>query len=221
MAPTPRRLLGPALAFEGGLALAALVLGWWLGQPPLATLSFNLRDLGIGALATGPMFLGLWVCLASKRPALLEIRELVEELLLPLLAGSSLVGIAGLSALAGLGEEMLFRGVVQPAIAGLFDPSWGPWLGLAGASLLFGLAHAVTRAYVVLAALVGAYLGGLWLLTGNLLVPVVAHALYDFGAILWLLGSGPRQSAVAVATAEPAAPGEGRANGPSGDGSGP
>jgi hypothetical protein len=140
---------------------------------------------------------------------------------LPLLAGSSLFEIAGLSALAGLGEEMLFRGVVQPAIAGLFDPPWAPWLGLAGASVLFGLAHAVTRAYVILAALVGAYLGGLWLLTENLLVPVVAHALYDFGAILWLLGGRPRHPATVIPMAEPAAPGEGHRNGPAGDGSGP
>jgi membrane protease YdiL (CAAX protease family) len=109
---------------------------------------------------------------------------------------------------------MLFRGLLQPAIAGLWAGPAGVWLGLAGASLLFGLAHAVTRAYVVLAALVGAYLGGLWLATGNLLVPVVAHGLYDFAAILWLLGSA-RRAPSPTADEEAAATAEARPSGPS------
>jgi uncharacterized protein len=47
--------------------------------------------------------------------------------------------------------------------------------------------HWITRTYALLAALVGLYLGGLWLWTGNLLVPIVAHALYDFVALIWIL----------------------------------
>jgi membrane protease YdiL (CAAX protease family) len=33
----------------------------------------------------------------------------------------------------------------------------------------------------------GAYLGGLWEASGNLLVPIVAHALYDFAVLRLLL----------------------------------
>jgi membrane protease YdiL (CAAX protease family) len=183
----PRSLLGPAIAFEGGLAVLALGLGWLLGHPPLVTARIDLEGVGLGVAATLPMLLGLWGCLRSKATALAEIRALVEELLLPLFAGSSLGAVALISALAGLGEEMLFRGVLQPAIAGLAEGAAGMWLGLVGASLLFGLAHAVTRVYVVLAGLVGMYLGGLWIVSGNLVAPVVAHGLYDFVAILWLL----------------------------------
>ena len=38
----------------------------------------------------------------------------------------------------------------------------------------------------------GAYLGGVWLLNGNLLTVMVAHALYDFLALLILLLRGRR-----------------------------
>jgi membrane protease YdiL (CAAX protease family) len=77
---------------------------------------------------------------------------------------------------------MLFRGVLQQAF-GNWLPVWG---AIAAAALLFGLLHAVTTTYAVLAALVGAYLGWLYFLTGNLLAPIVAHALYDFVALVYL-----------------------------------
>ena len=38
-----------------------------------------------------------------------------------------------------------------------------------------------------MAAVVGIYLGLLWLATGNLLVPIVTHGVYDFAALVWLL----------------------------------
>jgi len=40
--------------------------------------------------------------------------------------------------------------------------------------------------YALLAGVVGLYLGGLYLLTGNLLVPIVVHALYDVVALGYL-----------------------------------
>ena len=43
----------------------------------------------------------------------------------------------------------------------------------------------------MLAAIVGAYLGWLFVITGNLLVPVVAHALYDLVALAVLAGVKP------------------------------
>lgn len=198
----PRSLLGPAIAFEGGLAVLALGLGWLLGHPPLASARIDLESIGLGVVATLPMLLGLWGCLRSRSAAFVEIRGLVEDVLLPLFAGSSLAAVALVAALAGLGEEMLFRGVLQPAIAGLVAGPPGVWLGLLGASLLFGLAHAVTRMYVVLAGLVGVYLGGLWLLTGNLVAPIVAHGLYDFVAILWLLHRSSRPNPLPAGDAE-------------------
>jgi hypothetical protein len=72
-----------------------------------------------------------------------------------------------LSAAAGLGEEVLFRGLIQS------------WLGFWLTSLLFGLIHALTPAYFVLGTLFGMAFGWLALATGNLLAPICAHAVYD------------------------------------------
>lgn len=87
------------------------------------------------------------------------------------------------SLLAGVGEELLFRGVVQ---AGLVSPLT-PFGAILIASVLFGAAHAVSLSYWVLATLMGIYLGLLYHWTGNLLVPIVVHALYDWVAIHFYL----------------------------------
>jgi membrane protease YdiL (CAAX protease family) len=57
-------------------------------------------------------------------------------------------------------------------------------------NLLFGLAHAVTPLYVVLAAFLGLYLTAFMVVdpTPNLLIPITAHSLYDliaFAVVLW------------------------------------
>jgi len=54
------------------------------------------------------------------------------------------------------------------------------------ASVLFGVVHSITPTYAVVAALVGAYLGWLWLWRDNLLAPIVTHAVYDFVALAYL-----------------------------------
>jgi hypothetical protein len=90
--------------------------------------------------------------------------------------------LALLAALAGIGEELLFRGVLQVGLARVL-PDAG---ALVAASALFGLVHFVSPAYVLLAGVVGLYLGGLFLFQGNLLVPIIAHALYDFVALIYV-----------------------------------
>jgi membrane protease YdiL (CAAX protease family) len=44
----------------------------------------------------------------------------------------------------------------------------------------------------VVAAAIGAGLGGLWLWNGNLLLPIVAHATYDFVALICLARIRPQ-----------------------------
>jgi membrane protease YdiL (CAAX protease family) len=117
--------------------------------------------------------------------------RLVEERMAPLFAGSTAAELALVAALAGLGEEALFRGVVQTALAARLPA----WTAVAIAAAGFGLAHWLTPAYAVLAGIVGAYLGWAFLASGNLLVPIVAHALYDFIALAILLTMKPDPTA--------------------------
>ena len=87
-----------------------------------------------------------------------------------------------ISIVAGIGEELLFRGVLQVVLIG--------WLGLTFgiilASVVFGLLHAVTPTYAVLATIIGIYFGWFAWASGNLLGPIVAHSVYDFAALAYL-----------------------------------
>lgn len=104
----------------------------------------------------------------------------VVEQLGALVAARSAAELALLAAIAGISEEVLFRGVVQVAVARvLAEPG-----ALLVTSVLFGLAHFATRAYAVLAAGMGLYLGALFLVQGSLLAPIITHALYDFVALV-------------------------------------
>ncbi len=111
-----------------------------------------------------------------------RIRELLEETLVPMVDKASVFDLAVVSFLAGLGEELLFRGIIQFWLT----LHTGPLIALLLASVAFGLAHAVTRIYVVMATLIGFYLGSLMLATDSLVPPIMAHALYDFCGLLYI-----------------------------------
>ena len=55
---------------------------------------------------------------------------------------------------------------------------------------MFGLAHCISREYVVFATVFGLLLGWMAIATGDLLAPMVAHGGYDFVALLLLTKGG-------------------------------
>jgi len=167
--------------------VVALAVGAVLHVAPFATLTWNLRGLAAGIAATAPLLLLLAWCLRTRFGPVARLVRTVEERAGPLFAGETAVTIALVAGLAGLGEEALFRGVVQTALLNRLPA----WAAVAMTAAAFGLAHALTVTYAVLAALVGGYLGWLHLASGNLLVPVLAHALYDFIALRLLLRVKP------------------------------
>ena len=183
-----------ALGFEGGLVLLAGLLGWLLGQPPLAQTLWSARDLGLGIAATLPLLLGFWICVRWPIGPLARIKRFSEEFIRPFFRACTLYELAAIAIVAGVGEEMLFRGILQGMAA-----RWlGPASGLAIASIAFGLMHLITPTYAALATACGAYFGVLFLLTDNLLVVIVPHALYDFVALAYLVrASGPKSEALA------------------------
>jgi membrane protease YdiL (CAAX protease family) len=169
-----------ALAGEAGLALLAVGLGRVLGFSPLAVLQPSWRSLLWGLLATPPLLLALiWVLQRPSGP-LKQLVDFVVSELGPILARRSAAELALLAGLAGVGEELLFRGLLQ---AGLMRVVPTP-LALVSASALFGLAHFATSTYAIVAGLMGLYLGGVFLLQGSLFAPIVTHAVYDFVALV-------------------------------------
>ncbi len=180
-----------AIVVEGGLLAAASLLGWMIDQPPLRFFQWTLQAVLWGVVATLPLVALFFLFLRWPLGPLKRIQRFSEEVIRPLLAPCSLIDLLGISLLAGLGEELMFRGVLQEAFAHWF----GRWTGVLLASVVFGLAHCITFTYALLATLMGAYLGCVWLYAEhNLLVVVLTHALYDFVVLLWLL-RGPGAAA--------------------------
>ena len=98
-------------------------------------------------------------------------------------------GVAGafaLVAVAGVGEQLLFRGVVQPAVAAQLGTGVG--VGVAALANCLYYYPAVEDwprrldldgfSRLAITAMGAALLGGAYVVAGNLLAPVIAHWLY-------------------------------------------
>ena len=170
-----------AAIFQGGLLLFALILGWLLELPPWSQCSWTIPSLVLGAVATTPMFLLLWLIYHSQATCLVRIQTVVREILGRQLAACGWLDLLLIALMAGLSEEFLFRGVLES-----FFSRWGPLAGLFICNAIFGLCHAVTPTYALLAMLLGCYLSLTLRLSAepNLVVPIVGHTLYDFVAFL-------------------------------------
>ena len=173
--------------FEGSLAVLAVSLGWILGRPPAAVLHWNLLGFLWGVAATLPLLAVLWFSAKVPWRPFARIMQVLDETLIPMFRQCRILELAVIALLAGIGEELLFRGVVQSWTADKIGGAYGVGIGLAVAAVIFGLLHCVTVTYALLAACIGLYLGALWLATGNLLSPIVCHALYDFLAFVYLV----------------------------------
>jgi len=195
------QFLNLAGLFEAGLLFLALGLGWLAAIDPLADLRFDAVGAVCGLLAGALLFSLLLLSERLPLAGLRRIRDLLVEYLGRPLSECRWYDLVLLAALVGLSEEALFRGLIQPWI----ERSFGRAHGLIWSNVLFGLVHAVTPAYAVLAGLIGAFLGWLLDATGgrNLLVPAVTHAVYDYLAFLWIIRLYRKSRASSVESREP------------------
>jgi membrane protease YdiL (CAAX protease family) len=112
-----------AVLFEGGAGLAAVLLAWLLGIELFAPLTGTSRDWQLGLAATGPLVV---VMLLTARYPLGPIRQIIDfldQVLLPLLRVCTLGDLVLISVLAGVGEELLFRGVIQQGLTSWIGPA--------------------------------------------------------------------------------------------------
>ena len=135
-----------------------------------------------GVVATAPITLVPLLATSNLGMRIVPLRDIYDRVkgrlgdaLLAMSKGEILL----LSAAAGVGEEILFRGVLHNEI------------GTYWTSFLFGALHALSLAYFALATLMSLYLGWVYDSTnvegvpgeGHLLVPIVVHWLYDAVAL--------------------------------------
>jgi membrane protease YdiL (CAAX protease family) len=175
-----------AVIVEGGIALVAVFLAWVFGVP----LRDQMPEFGTpllaaflrGLIATVPMLVVFWWLVNSQRQTFRDLRHQVDRLIGEMFPAASVGQLAFVAALAGVGEELLFRGVLQ-TILGWWTT---PVVGIVIASLLFGLAHALSKTYFLLATVIGLFFGWLTLYFDDLVAPIVAHGVYDFVALMYL-----------------------------------
>lgn len=166
------RLVRTAAVFYGIVLIVAVLWSGLRGRD-LQLLGDSV-PLGVGlgllsAASTVPMGLLLYKLLPV-------VREVSEELAPLLVDGASRGSLISLSIFSGVGEEVFFRGAVQPEF------------GLVVAAVLFGVLHVgPDRRYLfwpVWAIFAGLLFGGLYAVTGGLLAPILAHTLHNAGTLL-------------------------------------
>ncbi len=177
------------LVFMGITAIFLLAIAkiWQkLGKVPLLAVQFTTQALLLSlalavsiTLCSGIIY-RLW-------PAYQRSADYYLELVIKPLMWTDIIW---LGLLPGLSEELLFRGVMLPALG----------LNLAAvfiSSVLFGVLHLSGNGqwpYVVWATIIGFALGYCALVTGNLVVPVVAHIITNLvSGSLWKINHWQEQ----------------------------
>jgi len=177
---------GQSFLIVAGLALGALIKTPSYGFGPFFL--FDVVAWKLGVLGTLPLGLFAWATdfVEDKFPALQAVSKATQRSVLALMGGrwrplfalgvSTLLGIA-----AGLGEELVFRGILQYELGERIGEEA---VAIGITSVIFGLLHAVTPLYAVLATVASVYFGFLYMQTQNLAVPIICHGLYDLGALM-------------------------------------
>lgn len=142
-----------------------------------------------GLYASGPIIafnFALFVILI-RRKKYVVYQKFFEEVVAPLCANLNIVSALLVSLAAGIGEEVLFRGILNPELASLL----GETVGIALGAFVFAWIHFIgnVRAYwqvFLFYYLFSLYFSYLVLDTANLPVAITCHATYDFAAILYV-----------------------------------
>lgn len=181
-------IVARVVAFEAGLGVLAVGLAGAFGISLVDQLIVTPRTTTWGIAGAVPMLVVMAILAAIPWPPSQEILVRVRDLVTPLFRESTVLQLGVVALAAGVGEELLFRGVMQTATTRVT----GAAAAIVLTSLVFGLAHAITPLYAMLAAFISAYLGWMMVATGSLVPPIVAHAIYDWIALVYIVRSDRR-----------------------------
>lgn len=169
--PDPRALVGSAFVFYTVMTLLGLGLMYMkadvgMGERIFGSGEHVLRDTALGA-GTGLAVVAISWALSGWGP-LQRLNRDLSKLVRELDTGS----IALLALTSSVGEEVLFRGGLQPLL--------GFWLTAFAFAIVHGGTSSRFRVWVVFALLAGLLLGWLARYTGNLLAPFLCHLTVNY-----------------------------------------
>jgi membrane protease YdiL (CAAX protease family) len=164
-----RGLLKTAALVYLALTALALVIAWLAGVDLRPLLRFSWTQAAIGLAAVVPMSIAFFIA-----P---DLKDRVVDLLGPALAQCRVVDLLLLAAMAGICEELVFRGAIEGWLL-----RYDIVAAMIVTNVLFGLMHPITLVYFLIAAGFGFYFSMLANLEAerNLTAPIVAHTVYDF-----------------------------------------
>ncbi len=162
------------LYFYGAMIAVALIWRMGLYEESILFSSVAAESAGVQPLrdAAIGVAVGVAIVLASEvATRLTGWGDVLARELAAAIGPLSLPNALLLAMASGLGEELFFRGALQPRV------------GLVVASLAFGAMHFVPRRemwpWTVFALLVGLLFGALFEWTGSVIAPVVAHSVVN------------------------------------------
>ena len=195
------QLLGGTVGFHWAALLFMALFVREHGMDPFAAFGLNsgnaARSLGLGVLAglvVLPLCWGLghasgWMMTQFQQKP--EVQFTVQTIQVIVAADQRIYAAFAALLLAPVVEEMLFRGILYPAVKQFGHPRLALW----GTSLFFALIHANVMTFTPLLVL-SLLLTWLYERTGNLLAPVSAHMLFNLANYLLLTFQSEIQRAV-------------------------
>lgn len=168
-----------SIFIEGGMGAVAVFLGWLIEIPFHTTIHLSPPDWFSIGIGTGFGIAAAILALIIQRLPLgfaKSLREKVDQIATEMLGQCNLADLIGISLLAGVGEELMFRGLIQQ---GLTQYLGNVPLVIAIVALLFGLLHSLSVTYVIAAAIASVGLSVLYVYTNDLISVMICHAVYD------------------------------------------
>jgi uncharacterized protein len=175
-----------ALAAYLAVAVVAAGVSVTLGRNPVACDAW----LDAGGVAAVLVSLGVGVCVGSMTVAASRVMvrraewaRSLHAALRPAVHGTGDGWLAAIALASATGEELLFRGLLVPM------------LGLVASAMVFGALHQIRgRArwgWLAWATVMGLLFGAMFLATGSLAGPIVAHAIINAANLRFLRDNDP------------------------------
>ena len=175
-----QKIIFIGVALELGLVIVYCL--WSLFRSPIYPLNITINTTFLGLLIPLPLIalnIVLFCSPLNKLRGLKASNRFINEVVRPFVNDLDIPAAIIISAAAGIGEELFFRGLLQTEF------------GLILSSLLFSLLHFgfAAKEFKFMAFLyfaIGLYFGWLLIIINSLWALSVAHAVYDFIIIIYM-----------------------------------